>query len=115
MALAHLEALGYRVIATNWRCSIGELDIVAWHADCLSFIEVRTRRGLTGGTPEESITPTKQRRLLRLVEAFVQSRPELSGPDGDGPSCRIDLVAIEFGSKGEFKRLDLIENAVQES
>jgi len=115
MALAYLQSLEYRVIATNWRCSIGELDIVAWHADCLIFIEVRTRRGSAAGTPEESITPTKQKRLLRLAEAFVQARPELIGLDGDMPPCRIDLVAVEFGATGEFRRLDHIENAVQES
>ena len=57
LAAGKLTEMGYRVICTNWRCEIGELDIVAWHGDCLAFIEVRTRRGGRAGTPEESITP----------------------------------------------------------
>ena len=113
MALARLNELGYRVIAKNWRCSIGELDLVAWHEQCLTFIEVRTRRGQVAGTPEQSITPTKKRRLLQLVAAFLQSEPGLLTENGEMPPCRIDVVAIEFGVNGQLIRLDVIQNAVQ--
>lgn len=113
MAVARLTELGYNVIVTNWRCSIGELDIIAWHAQCLVFIEVRTRRSRIAGTPEESITPPKQQRLLRLAEAFLQARPDLWDVQGELPPCRIDLVAIELGSGGLVSRLEVLENIVQ--
>ncbi len=113
LAVARLSELGYQVIATNWRCSIGELDIIAWHGQCLTFIEVRTRRGSLAGTPEESITPTKKRRLLQLVEAFLMAEPALLDAKGEPPPCRIDIVAVEFGANGVLGRLEIIENAVQ--
>jgi putative endonuclease len=113
LAVARLAELGYEIITTNWRCSIGELDIVAWHAQCLVFIEVRTRRSRIAGTPEESITPLKQQRLLRLAEAFLQARPEFLAKNGEFPPCRIDLVAVELGTGGIVSRVEVLENIVQ--
>jgi putative endonuclease len=112
LAAGKLTELGYRVICTNWRCEIGELDIVAWHGDCLTFIEVRTRRGLRAGTPEESITPAKRQRLQNLVEAFLYAHSELCDGSGQPPPCRIDLAAVEFEPGGKLVRLDVIENII---
>jgi putative endonuclease len=113
LAAARLTELGYQIITTNWRCRIGELDIVAWHGQCLAFIEVRTRHGSKVGTPEESITPAKKQRLLNLVEAFLIDQPDILNAKGELPPCRIDLVAVEFGITGQLSRLEVIENAVQ--
>ncbi len=113
LAQNRLVELGYQIIATNWRCSIGELDIVAWHEQCLTFIEVRTRRSIVAGTPEESVTPVKQQRLLQLVEIFLQTEPNLLDKQGNLPPCRIDLVAVEFEPNGKLRRLEIIQNAVQ--
>lgn len=116
IAVEKLTALGYRVITTNWRCKHGELDIVAWHGKCLSFIEVRTRRGDSKGSPEESITLEKQARLQALVDAFLQAESEILGLDVDNPPpCRIDVVAIEYAAEGQLLRVDVIENAVEGS
>src|SRR5690348_12429273 len=76
LAAGKLAELGYNLIETNWRCEIGELDAVAWHEKCLVFIEVRTRRGNGAGSPEESLTSTKQQRLQRLVEAYLEVHTE---------------------------------------
>jgi len=112
LAAGKLTELGYRVICTNWRCAIGELDIVAWHGECLTFIEVRTRRGLQAGTPEESVTPAKQQRLQNLVEAYLYAHTELYDSRGQPPPCRIDLAAVEFEPGGKLIRLDVIENVI---
>lgn len=112
LAAGKLTEMGYRIIATNWRCEIGELDIVAWHGDCLTFIEVRTRRGGRAGTPEESITPVKRQRLQNLVEAYLNSHIELQDGKGQPPPCRVDLAAVEFEPGGKLVRLDLIENII---
>lgn len=89
----------------NWRCPAGEIDIVARDVQGLAFVEVRTRRGKEYGTPEESLTPAKQAKLIELAQTYVQEHNWL----GD---WRIDVVAVEMTRGGKLLRVDLIENAV---
>jgi putative endonuclease len=105
-AAAYLKRQGYAILARNWRCPLGELDIVAREGETLVFVEVRARRSDRLGTPEESITPAKQARLVELAQTYLQ---ETGQSDQD---WRIDVVAIEVGRQGEVKRLNLIRNAV---
>ena len=114
LAATYLGEQGYRILTTNWRCKIGEIDIVAWHDKCLVFIEVRTRRGLQHGSPEESVNARKQARLQSLVTAFLQQESAALGfnPD-DAPPCRIDVVAIEYLYSGVLSRINLIQNAIE--
>ena len=105
LAARHLEARDYQIVAQNWRCETGELDLVAREDECLVMVEVRTRRGRSMGSPEESITATKQARLVVLGEAYVQE----SNWTGD---WRIDVVAIEMDRRGRVLRVDHYENAV---
>jgi putative endonuclease len=63
LAKDFLERRGYRIVETNYRCPEGEIDIVAEHKDCLVFVEVRTRKKLEFGSPEESITSAKKERI----------------------------------------------------
>ena len=105
MAAQHLTAKGYEIVARNWRCETGELDLVALDGNCLSFVEVRARRGRALGTPEESITRDKQERLDALAEAYVQAHDWL----GD---YRVDVIAIEFDQRGRLLRVDHYENAI---
>jgi putative endonuclease len=64
---------GYEVIARNWRCPRGELDIVAWRNNVLVVCEVKARRNADFGDPFESITPRKMLRVRRATGAFVES------------------------------------------
>jgi len=64
---------GYEVIARNWRCPRGELDIVAWRNNVLVVCEVKARRNADFGDPFEAITPRKVLRLRRAAAAFVDS------------------------------------------
>jgi putative endonuclease len=105
LASRQLAAKGYEIVARNWRCETGELDLVARDGECLVLVEVRTRRGGAMGSPEGSITATKQARLIALSEAYVQE----SGWDGD---WRIDVVAIEMDGRGRLLRVDHYENAI---
>lgn len=105
LAAQRLAAKGYKIVARNWRCEVGEVDLVALDGDDLAFVEVRTRRGRALGTPEESITPKKQERLITLAEAYVQAT--------DWPGYwRIDVVAVELDRRGRLLRVDHYENAV---
>lgn len=103
-AAEFLRGQGYRIVERNWRCAIGELDLIAWDGECLAFVEVRTRRGRSYGTPEESITPAKRAKLIELAQAYLQEHPELDC------NWRIDVVAVELG--GAQPRINLIRNAV---
>lgn len=105
LAARLLAEKGYQVLDRNWRCEVGELDLVAQEDDCLAFVEVRTRRGRTMGSPEESITVAKQARLIDLADAYVQAH--------DWPGhWRIDVVAVEIDAGGRLLRVEHYENAV---
>jgi len=107
LAAAELTRRGYTVLHRNWRCPAGEVDLVARHAAWLVFVEVRARRGRDLGTPEASITPAKQARLIQVAECYLD---EMAPGDVD---WRIDVVAVEFAPNGKLLRIDVYENAVQ--
>jgi len=107
IAEGYLRSQGYTILDRNWRCSRGELDIIAKQGETLVFVEVRTRRGLRSGpTPEESITPAKQRKLIELAQLYLQER-NLEDVD-----WRIDVVAVEMDGQGRLQRVELIRDAV---
>ena len=106
IAADYLKHHGYEILETNFRCPGGEIDVVAQHGDCLVFVEVRTRSSRSYGTPEESLTTEKKRRLIELGQAYRQVHENL-------PSLwRIDVVAVELDSGGKVARIELIENAI---
>jgi len=105
VAAAHLEAKGYRIRARNFRCREGEIDIVAEDGDCLVFVEGRTRRGDAFGTPAESVTVAKERRLLTVARAYLQQHNDVP------PNQRIDVVAVEL-SRGRLLAVQHIEGAI---
>lgn len=108
MASEHLERQGYVICQTNYRCEVGEMDIVALDGECLAFVEVRTRKSRKFGSPEESITAAKRQKLVEVAETYLQEHG--SAP----PEWRIDVVSIQLSSRGELERLTLLKNAVEE-
>jgi putative endonuclease len=82
------------VIARNWRCALGELDLVLSRGTMLVFCEVKTRRGSALGGPYEAVGWKKQRKLQRLAEAFLASS---SFPAGD---VRFDVASVTFDRTG---------------
>lgn len=106
VAEAHLRRQGYEVIARNWRSAQGEIDLVARQGGDWVFVEVRTRRTDACGSAEESVTPSKQRRLLRLAQAFLQEKGLEDVP------WRIDLVAVEVDRAGRPMRVEVLPAAV---
>ena len=107
VAAAHLEAKGYRVLATNFRVREGEVDIVARQGETVAFVEVKTRRGDAMGSAVESVDARKAERLLLAAEAFAQERPDLP------PGRRIDLIAIDLDTAGRVVSVQHIESAVE--
>lgn len=88
VAARHLEATGWEVVARQWRCKLGELDLVAWDGDCVVAVEVKTRRSTAFGHPLLAITPDKARRLRRLLMAWLDAH------DICASGVRVDAVAV---------------------
>jgi putative endonuclease len=86
---------GFRVVARNWRCPLGELDLILARGELLVFCEVKTRSGAAFGGGYEAVTWTKRRKLRQLAEAFL-------GAEGaPGPrELRFDVASVWLGPRG---------------
>ncbi len=116
LALHKLLETGFTILARNWRCAVGELDIVAQvcapdfvsgnpNANWLVLVEVRTRRGAAFGTALQSITQRKAAKLREVAEAYVQQTGWV------GP-WRIDLVAVQMDDHGHLLAIEHVRHAV---
>ena len=73
LAADFLSAQGFTMIARNWRCRMGELDLIAVRDGRLHFVEVKARRNQRFGYPEEAVSRTKRQRWFRAIELWLQS------------------------------------------
>ncbi|MEM7347302.1 MAG: YraN family protein [Chloroflexota bacterium] len=105
IAAQYLSNQGYRIVKQNWRCSVGEVDLIVQNEEFLVFVEVRTRRGSRFGTAEESITATKQARLVELAQTYLQQYDV-----SISQAWRIDVIAIQLTQGTPV--INHIENAV---
>ena len=108
LARHHLEAKGYRVVATNYRCRWGEVDLIAKDGLEWVFVEVRTRRSGTYGVPEESLTETKKQHLALAAQDYLHE----TGQSSADTQWRIDLVAIGLGSGRRVLSIQHLTNVV---
>jgi putative endonuclease len=104
IATAYLAGQGYTIVQRNWRCALGELDIIAEAQQTLIFVEVRSRRSQRFGPAEESITPAKQLRLIELAQTYLQ---EAAGVDR---AWRIDVITVRW--EAGRPQINHLENAV---
>lgn len=88
LAARRYRADGYEVVARNWRCRDGELDLVLRRPGELVFAEVKTRSSDRFGIPAEAVTPTKQRRIRRLAQRFCAETGERARV------LRFDVVSV---------------------
>jgi putative endonuclease len=91
-AEALLRAAGLAIVARNWRCRQGEIDLIAREGHTLVFVEVRSRTRTDFGSAAESITLAKQRRVIAAARQYLSRLREL-------PPCRFDVVTLD--GKGE--------------
>ncbi len=104
-ALAHYVERGYRLVARNWRCRLGELDLVVVGRDgTLVFCEVKCRRGSGFGGPFEAVHRMKQRKVRDLAEAF------LGAFRGSVGAVRFDVASVTLGP-GSRTSVHLFEDA----
>ena len=106
LTVAWYTSRGYAVLARNWRCREGELDLVASRGGCVVFCEVKTRTGTGFGLPAEAVTGEKQRRLRRLATRWLG---EQRTPGGFS-DLRFDVACVTVGGGAE-PSLEVIEAA----
>ena len=104
LALAELSQGGYESVARNWRCRAGEVDIIALCDGVYHFFEVRTRRGIEFGAPEESLTPAKQQRMIDVALTYLAEH------DLNDVDWRVGLVAVELDRAGRLLRIEVYES-----
>lgn len=102
LAAAWYRAAGYTVVARNWRCREGEIDLVVARPGELVFCEVKTRSSDRFGVPAEAVTPAKQARLRALAARFLG---EHAPGHTRGWSLRFDVAAVTAG------RIEVLEGA----
>ena len=104
LAAAHFERLGYTIIQRNFRCSAGEVDIVAERDGTIVFCEVKTRRTDRWGQPSEAVDHRKRARIRRLGATWLAE----NGPRRSG-SVRFDVISLVV--RGGESHLEHIEDA----
>jgi putative endonuclease len=105
LAARHLVDSGLSVIDRNWRCPLGEIDLVARDGDETVFVEVKTRSSVAFGHPLEAITVWKLARLRKLAAAWCDAHPGEAGR-----RIRIDAIAVIAPTHGlvEIEHLERV-------
>ena len=105
LAVRFLGEKGFRIIATNYRCAYGEVDIVAMDGEELVFVEVRARRPGRFGTPEESVSTHKLRRLMATCQDYLQKSGQ------ENIQWRVDLISVRLEkSRSQYPKVERIDH-----
>ncbi len=88
-ALVFLQAQGCTLLARNWHCAFGEIDLIVKNGNMILFVEVKYRKNARFGGAVYSITPSKLLKLQRSVEYYLQQHGLMHAP------CRLDAVLIQ--------------------
>ena len=104
-AAVFLKDKGYKILSTNYRTRLGEIDIVAKEKDTLVFVEVKARRSDRFGLPQEAVTARKQRQISKAALSFLKENNLLD------KKARFDVVSLVCG---DFQTgPELIKNAFE--
>ena len=105
MALKEVRRLGYKEVERNFRCPLGEVDLIAKDGDTLVFIEIKTRKGRSLGYAKEAVNERKQRQISKVALTYMKNKKCV------GVKARFDVVAVSLGiGKPE---LEVIKNAFE--
>lgn len=89
-----LTGRGYHIVSRNYRCKVGELDLVAWQRRTLVFVEVKTRGRKRFAEPVETVTARKRMHLIRAANHYLLRF------GSEPPDCRFDIVEVDAGADG---------------
>ncbi len=100
----YLETKGYKILAKNYRCKLGEVDIIARDGQVLVFIEVKTRSGLGYGSPAAAVDRRKQQQISRTAQYYLAEQKLFDSP------ARFDVVSV-LCDHAKHQTIDHIHNA----
>lgn len=105
LASRRLRSLGYEILERNYRCPLGEIDLVARDGDVLVFVEIKTRKNRPLGEAKEAVNRRKQGQLSRVALAYLKSKKLWDA------KARFDVVAIGVGEGKE--KIEIIKDAFE--
>lgn len=97
-ACDYLRWEGLSILEQNFRCRVGEIDIVAREGDIVVFVEVKERGDASHGGAVEAVTPAKRRRVIRAAQLWAARHGESESP------VRFDVVGIDWKPEGPVLR-----------
>lgn len=104
-AVSYLKKKGYIIIQRNYRCSLGEIDIIAKEGKTLVFIEVRSRSSDRFGMPQESVNRSKMLKIYKVAQYYLKAVQKEEEP------VRFDVLALLFDIENQLMRLEHIKGA----
>ncbi|MFL0249871.1 YraN family protein [Clostridium neuense] len=107
LANEHLKKLGYTILDRNFKCKIGEIDIIAQKHNTVAFIEVKSRYNVLYGKPCEAVNFTKKLKIYKAAKFFI-TKNNLMNFD-----FRFDVIEITFNYNNNKQLINYIENAFQ--
>lgn len=107
MACKYLESKGYKIIERNFSCRVGEVDIIGIEGDTLAFVEVKSRTGVSYGSPSEAVSYTKQGRIVKTALFFMTKHKFFDY------MCRFDVIEVLTDGTKENTNINLIKNAFE--
>ncbi|MDR0469205.1 MAG: YraN family protein [Peptococcaceae bacterium] len=105
MGTAWLISKGMRVLERNYRCRIGEIDLIGQMDDTLVIVEIRSRSSDSRGTPVESVTHSKRQKLRKIAAWYLAQKGREDSP------CRFDVLGILYSDDGGSPQIEWITNA----
>jgi putative endonuclease len=105
LAIAQLRVLNYKILERNYKCALGEIDIIAREKDTLVFVEVKTRATRDFGGPAAAVNERKQRQLSKVALTYLNQKKITEMP------ARFDVVAVELIPPAP--RIEVIRNAFE--
>ncbi|MBA5850482.1 YraN family protein [Clostridium sp. cel8] len=105
IAEMYLSSIGYKIMDRNFRCRIGEIDIIGKDADYICFIEVKTRKSIKYGFPYESVNYRKQLKIYKVAKLYILKNKIYN------LNYRFDVVEIILNMYSNKHNIKLIKNA----
>ena len=94
LAASHLKKQGFAILDRNYRCAVGELDLVARKGPLIVFAEVKTRRSEHYGAPHTAVTPQKQKKIIKLAHIYLKQK------NLGNLQPRYDVIAVRWNDNG---------------
>ncbi|MFH1488005.1 MAG: YraN family protein [Pseudomonadota bacterium] len=105
LAVKEIESLGYKCVVRNYRCPLGEVDLIARDRDTLVFIEIKTRKGRSLRYAKEAVDAKKRRKISQVALFYMKAN------DCCDVKSRFDVVAVSLN--GEEKEIEVIRDAFE--